>query len=158
MKRLRHQNGPLDALDVALLEALAKNGRARHADLARVVGLTAPSVAERIKRLEEAGVIAGYAARIDAAALGLTLSAYIRVRPMPGELARAAAVIDALPEIVSCDRVTGDDCFIARAHVRSVAELEAVIDKIIPYATTHTSIIQSSIVRERPPVFSAGAA
>jgi Lrp/AsnC family leucine-responsive transcriptional regulator len=153
MKRLRFQNGPLDAIDAAILRALARDGRTTMSDLARAVGLSPPSVAERVRRLEEAGVIRGYGAVVDPASLGLPLAAYIRIRPIPGQLRRVIDVLSGLEAIVECDRVTGEDCFVAKAHVRDVAELEAVIDEIIPYATTTTSIIQSSPVKRRlPPV------
>jgi Lrp/AsnC family leucine-responsive transcriptional regulator len=155
VKRLRYQNGPLDAVDTALLRALARDARATMADLARAVGLSPPSVAERVRRLEEAGVIRGYAALVDPAALGLSLAAYIRIRPLPGLLGKVAEVLLGLSAIVQCDRVTGEDCFVAKAHVRSMAELEALIDEIIPYATTNTSIIQLSLVRPRLPSIDA---
>jgi len=157
VKRLRYRNGALDALDVKLLAALAADARIATAELARLVGLSPPSVAERLRRLEEAGVIQGYAARIDPAAVGLPLAAWLRIRPLPGELKRVAALVAGRPEIVSCDRITGDDCFIAKAQLRSVAELETLIDAIIPYATTNTAIIQSSPVEPRPPRLEAGA-
>jgi Lrp/AsnC family transcriptional regulator, leucine-responsive regulatory protein len=124
------------------------------ADLARAVGLSPPSATERVRRLEEAGVIRGYAAVVDPAALGLSLAAYTRIRPLPGLLGKVAEVLLGLSAIVECDRVTGEDCFVAKAHVRSVAELEALIDEIIPYAMTNTSIIQSSPVRPRLPSLS----
>ena len=153
MKRHGFENRSLDAVDTALLRALAADARTSMAELARLVGMSAPSVAERVRRLEEAGVIEGYAARISPAALGLGLSAWLRIRPVPGELARVAEIIRGLPEIVQCDRITGEDCFIARAHVRSVADLERLIDAIMPYAMTNTSIIQSSPVPARlPPI------
>ncbi len=151
MKRLRYQNGGVDATDVAILRALAEDARVTMADLARTVGLSAPSVTERVRRLEEAGIIEGYGARVDPVALGLPLAAYIRVRPMPGQMRKTVEVLQRLEAVVACDRVTGDDCFIAQAHLRSVEELEAIIDQIIPYAMTNTSIIQSSPVGRRLP-------
>ena len=76
-----------------------------------------------------------------------------RIKPLPGQLRKAASVLQGLPEIVECDRITGEDCFIAHAYVRSVEDLERLIDEIIPYATTNTSIIQSSPVERRlPPI------
>lgn len=156
VKRLRYENGPLDAIDVQLLRALAADARTTTAELARRVGLSAPSAAERVRRLEEAGVIEGYTAKINPRVLGLTISAWLRIRPIPGQLRKVADIVRGLPEIVRCDRITGDDCFIARAHVRSVAHLEKLIDKIIPYATTNTSVIQSSPVPHRLPPIDAG--
>lgn len=151
MKRLRFGDAGIDATDAAILRLLARDARASLADLARAVGMSAPSVGERVRRLEEAGVIRGYAARIDPAALGLPLAAYIRVRPMPGQLGRTVEVLQGLEAVVACDRVTGEDCFLAKVHVRSVAELEAVIDAIIPFALTNSSILQSSPVPPRLP-------
>jgi Lrp/AsnC family transcriptional regulator, leucine-responsive regulatory protein len=153
MKRLQNENSQIDAVDARLLRLLAADGRKSVAELARVVGLSAPSVAERIRRLDDAGVITGFGARIDPARLGRPLAALIRIRPMPGQLKKVVQVIEGIAAITACDRVTGEDCFIARAHLLDVDELEAVIDKIIPYAMTNTSIIQSSpIVPRLPPL------
>ena len=153
MDRLRYENGPLDEVDTEILAALIDNARLSVAELARRVGLSAPSVSERIKRLEETGVIAGYRVEIDPAALGLPLAAWLRIRPMPGQLQRVAEILRGLPEVVECNRITGEDCFLARAHVARVEDLEALIDEIIPYAMTNTSIIQSSPVPRRlPPI------
>ena len=82
----------------------------------------------------------------------LRLSAWLRTRPVPGKRSIVAEIIRELPEIAQCDRVTGEDCFIALAHVGSVSELERVIDRIIPYAMTNTAIIQSSPVEPRSPL------
>lgn len=153
MKRLGLENKAIDAIDAKVLRILSKDARISTAELARLVGLSAPSVAERVRRLEEAGIIEGYAARINPAALGLPLAAWLRVRPVPGELGRVADILRSLPEIVECDRVTGEDCFVARAHLRSVTELERLIDRIIPFAMTNTAIVQSSPVERRlPPI------
>jgi Lrp/AsnC family transcriptional regulator, leucine-responsive regulatory protein len=108
-------------------------------------------VAERVRRLEEAGIVTGYSATISPAAIGLPVSAWLRIRPVPGRLDKVAEIIRGIPEIVGCDRVTGEDCFLARAHLRSVADLERVIDQIIPYAMTNTSVIQSTPVPPRLP-------
>ena len=153
MKRLRYENGALDATDARILDALVKDARVSIADLARSVGLSPPSVSERIKRLEEVGVIEGYTLTINPKALGLPIAAWLRIRPIPGQLQMVVEILRGLPEIVECDRITGEDCFIARAHVQSVEELEKLIDRVIPYAMTNTSIIQSSPVKRRLPIF-----
>lgn len=134
-----------------LLDALSADARASVASLARLVGLSPPSVAERVRRLEESGVIEGYSARINPGALGLSLSAWLRIRPVPGQLRKVTAVIQSVPEITQCDRITGEDCFLALAHVRSVKDLERIVDQIIPFAMTTTSIVQSSPVAPRLP-------
>lgn len=151
MKRLRYENGEIDSVDVRILDALAGDARVSVADLARLVGLSAPSVAERIRRLEEAGVIEGYTLTISPKALGLPIAAWLRIRPIPGQLQKVADILRSLPQIVECDRITGEDCFIARAYVPSVDDLEKLIDEVIPYAMTNTSIIQSSPVKRRLP-------
>jgi Lrp/AsnC family transcriptional regulator, leucine-responsive regulatory protein len=155
MKRLRDRKIDLDAVDARILTALAADARVSVAELARFVGLSAPTAAERIKRLEESGVIEGYAASIDPRALGLTVAAWLRVRPVPGKLSTVADILRSLPEIVECDRVTGEDCFVARAHLKSIEDLERLIDQIIPHAMTTTSIIQSTLVKRRPPPIGA---
>ena len=153
MNRLRYENGGLDAIDARIMEALIKDARTSIAELARSVGLSATSVSERIRRLEEAGVIEGYTLTINPKALGLPIVAWLRIRPIPGQLQKVAEILRGLPEIVECDRVTGEDCFIARAYVQSVDGLEKLIDAVIPYAMTNTSIIQSSPVKRRlPPI------
>ncbi|HZD26276.1 MAG TPA: Lrp/AsnC family transcriptional regulator [Alphaproteobacteria bacterium] len=156
MKRLRYENGGLDETDARILAALAADARTSMAELARTVGLSPPSVTERVRRLEEAGVIEGYTLRLAPAALGLPIAAWLRIRPVPGQLRKVAEILQGLPEIVECDRVTGEDCFIAKAHVRSVEELEALIDRVMPYAMTNTSVVQSSPVRRRLPPLPAG--
>jgi Lrp/AsnC family leucine-responsive transcriptional regulator len=156
MRRLRNQNTDLDALDARILSVLAGDARTSVAELARIVGLSPPSAAERIRRLEEAGVIEGYTVTIDPKAVGLPVAAWMRVRPMPGELKAVAEILRTMPEIAECDRVTGEDCFVARAHLRSIQDLERLIDQIIPHAMTTTSIIQSTLVKRRaPPIVSS---
>ena len=157
MKRLRTKSIAVDPVDARLLRALAEDARVTMADLAREVGLSAPSVTERVRKLEEAGIIQGYGAEVSPAALGLGLAAYIRIRPMPGQLRRVAELLGELDAIVECDRVTGEDCFVAKAHLRDVEALETLVDKIIPYAMTNTSIIQSSPVKRRLPPLPGGA-
>lgn len=146
---LSSESVEIDAIDARILVRLAENARMTTADLARSVGLSPPSVAERIRRLEDRGVITGYGARITPAAVGYPVSAWIRIRPVPGELTRVAELIRDIPEVAECDRVTGEDCFIARVHVASLTDLERIIDKIIPYAMTNTAIVQSSPVPTR---------
>ncbi len=151
MKRLNNENGKVDTIDQAILTALTANARITTAELARAVKLSAPSVAERVRRLEETGVITGYTAEISPNAIGLGISVWLRIRPVPGRLEKVVEIIKGIPEITECDRVTGEDCLLARAHLVSVADMERVIDLIVPYAMTNTSIIQSSPVKRRLP-------
>lgn len=155
MKRLRYVSGDLDDLDLRILETLAHDARMPVAALARNIGLSSPSVSERMHRLEEAGVIQGYSATISPAALGRPLAAWLRIKPVPGQMQRVSKIVQGIAEIVECDRITGEDCFIARVRVESVTELESVIDQIIPYANTNTSIVQSTLVERRLPPLTA---
>lgn len=149
MKKLRYENGDIDRIDRRIIEILSENARISLAELARLLDLSAPTISERIKRLEETGVIENFTVTVNYEVLGIPVAAWLRIRPMPGELRRVADIIQSLPEIVQCDRITGGDCFIALAHVETQSELEALIDKLIPYSMTNTSIVQSSPVRRR---------
>ena len=108
MKRLRYENGDLDATDVRILNALVDDARTSIADLARSVGLSPPSVSERIKRLEEAGVIEGYTLTINPKALGLPIAAWLRIRPIPGQLQKVADILRGLRQIVECRIANGE--------------------------------------------------
>ena len=150
----RMPKASLDAADLKTLSALIDNARISMADLGRLLAMSAQSAADRLRRLEDTGVISGFTAKLDREVLGLNVGAYIRIRPAMGELARVQALIADMDEIVECDRVTGDDCFIAKVFVRRIDELERVIDRLIPHAQTNTSIIQSSPVKSRAPKYS----
>jgi Lrp/AsnC family transcriptional regulator, leucine-responsive regulatory protein len=113
--------------------------------------MSSPSAAERLRRLEEAGVISGYKAQIDPEALGYGVTVYIRIRPMAGQVPRVAELLPSIKEVVMCDRITGEDCFIAKAHLPNIIDLETLIDKLMPYAQTNTSVVQSSPVALRLP-------
>jgi Lrp/AsnC family transcriptional regulator, leucine-responsive regulatory protein len=151
MKRVRYIDGALDPLDMAILKALTADARTPMRELAKKIGLSAPSTTERVHRLEETGVIEGYTVGINPAAIGLPLGAYLRIRPMPGELNHVAELLASIPEIIACDRVTGDDCFIAKALVPSVADLETLINGLLPHASTNTSVIVSTPITQRMP-------
>lgn len=149
VENLRFEKTGLDTIDAAILRELCADSRIPRAELSRRVGLSAPSVADRIRRLEDVGIITGYGARIDPTRLGYGLTILIRARPLPGEMSNMIEAIQETPQIIACDRVSGEDCFVARAHVRDVAEMEAVIDRIVPFGATNSSVVQSSPVEER---------
>lgn len=149
MRSLRSEGVGLDRIDAAIIRELCADARIARAELARRVNLSAPSVGERVRRLEDAGVITGYAAKIDLARLGYGLTILIRARPLPGQMDNMIEAIRETPQIVTCDRVSGDDCFVARAHVRDVLEMEAVIDRLLPFGATNSSVVQSAPVPPR---------
>ncbi|MEJ8309550.1 Lrp/AsnC family transcriptional regulator [Agrobacterium larrymoorei] len=144
----------VDDTDKRILELLSNDGRISVKDLAQHVGLSAPSTSERIKRLEERGVIRGFTVEIDPSSIGFNLQAIIRVRPLPGKLHVVQQLIEEIPEISECDKVTGDDCFIARLHVRSIEELDTILDRIADKAETNTSIVKLQPVKRRLPPLS----
>ena len=139
----------LDDTDRRLLSELQQDARLTLAELGRRVGLSSPAVAERLARLERDGVILGYHAVLNPRALGLALTAVVRVRPAPRQIQQVAQLAQATPEVVECRRVTGEDCYVMTAHVRSVEHLEEVIDRFTVYGQTTTSIAHSSPVPMR---------
>lgn len=144
------QNGKVaDATNLRLLAELQADARLSLAELGRRVGLSSPAVAERLKRLEDEGVITGYRAEVNPSALGYSLGVVIRIRPAPRQLAAVAQLARDTPEVVECHRVTGDDCYVMTAYVRDVEHLEEVIDQFAAYGQTTSSIMQSSPVRRR---------
>jgi Lrp/AsnC family transcriptional regulator, leucine-responsive regulatory protein len=137
-------NQRVDQTDLQLLQELQENARLSLAELGRRIGLSPPSVADRLKRLEDDGVISGYRAEIDPRALGYDLSAVLRVRPDGRQLPKIAQIARDTPEVVECQRVTGDDCYVMKLHVRDVHHLEEVLDRFTPFGSTTTSIVQSA--------------
>ena len=125
----RIENVALDENDRRLIDALDRNARTSIADLARLIGLSPQSTSDRVKRLEDLGVITGFTVQLDPAALGLGIGAYIRIRPAMGELQRVGQLLVDIPEIIECDRVTGEDCFVAKVFVARIDDLERVIDR-----------------------------
>ncbi|MRS16935.1 winged helix-turn-helix transcriptional regulator [Enterobacteriaceae bacterium RIT691] len=141
----------LDHIDRAIVACLVKDARVSLKVLSAEVGLTSPSTAERLKRLEERGVIEGYSASVNLKALGYTLQALVRVKPLPGMLLKVEKYLQAMPECIECDKVTGEDCFVARLVVKDIAQLDTLLDGLSEYAQSNTSIVKSSPVGRRLP-------
>ena len=139
-------NGALDAVNLRLLAELRRDPRLTMAELGRRVGMSSPAVTERVRRLEDAGIIVGYRLDLDPATLGLPLAAFIRIRPDPGQLPRVAELARQIPEVVECHRITGEDCFILKIHFPAMDQLDRILDRFLAYGTTTTSIVQSSPV------------
>jgi Lrp/AsnC family leucine-responsive transcriptional regulator len=139
----------LDDADRALLAALLEDGRLSLKALAERVGLSAPSTAERLRRLQDRHVIRAFSVDIDPAALGYSLQAMVRIRPLPGKLKAVEKLIAAIPQIAECDKVTGEDCFIARLHLRSIGQLDEILGRIADQAETNTSIVKTQVVARR---------
>jgi Lrp/AsnC family leucine-responsive transcriptional regulator len=146
-----YESNLLDDVNLRILVELQTEGRVGMAELGRRVGLSAPAVSERVQRLERAGVITGYSAELDAAALGYPISAVVRIRPSPGQLQRIPEIARETPEVAECHRITGEDCYLLRLHLRSIDELEEILDRFTPHGLTTTSIIHSTPVPRRGP-------
>lgn len=140
----------IDALDLRILTELQADARVSFAELGRRVGLSAPAVADRVRQLEESGVITGYRAEVDPRAVGFPVTVMVRIRPAVRELRRVAKIAKEIPQIVECYRMTGDDCFYFTMHLRTVAELEPILDLFTPYGHTTTSLIHTAPVPRRP--------
>ena len=113
--------------------------------------MSAPAVRERLTRLEEAGVIRGYRLDVDPAALGLPVSAWVRLRPGPGQLPKVAELAARTPQVCECYRISGDDCFLLLVHVPSIEALESVLDRFLLHGQTTSSFVVSTPVAPRPP-------
>ena len=141
----------LDATDYRIIDELIADGRISLAELGRRVSLSSPAVAERVRRLEHAGVITGYRAEIDPRALGYELTAIVRVKPAVRQLSKIAALAADIPQIEECLRITGEDCFYMKLHLGSIEELPSVLDQFLLYGETTTSIVNATPVPRRDP-------
>jgi Lrp/AsnC family leucine-responsive transcriptional regulator len=148
----RFDGDVLDAPNRRILEILSVDARISISELARQVGMSAPAVRERVIRLEEAGVIRGYRAAVDPAALGLPVAAWVRVRPGPGQLPKVADLAQRTPQVTECHRITGDDCFLLKVHGPSIEGLEAVLDAFLMFGQTTTAVVVATPVEPRSPV------
>jgi Lrp/AsnC family leucine-responsive transcriptional regulator len=141
----------LDAIAWRILEVLQQNARLSFAEIGRKIGLSTPAVAERVRRLEEAGVITGYHAALDLAKLGVPIRVLVRLTIHGGDLqvSRTVTAIKELSEISRCHRITGAESFVIEADVVSIRHLEALIDKLSTLGATSTSTVLSSPVQRR---------
>lgn len=145
----------LDDVDWRLLEALQADGRASYADLARLVGLSASAATERVRRLEESGVITGYRAEVDPERLGLAITALVRLRYPHGNYRPFRDLLATTPEIGEAHHVTGEDCFVLTVRARSMRHLEEVTGRIAGLGPVTTSVVYSSPLPRRGVVGSA---
>jgi len=140
----------LDPVNLRLLAVLHDDPRLSMSELARRIGMSAPAVTERVQRLRRSGMIRGFRMDVDPTALGLPVTAIVRIRPGPGQLPKVAEAARDTPEVVECHRITGEDCFILKMHGPSIGELEATLDRFLMFGQTTTSIVVSTPVPPRP--------
>lgn len=141
----------IDATDRKIIGELTTDGRVSLAELGRRVSLSPPAVAERVQRLERAGIITGYRAELDPRALGYQLTAIVRIKPAPGRLPRIPELALEIPEVAECHRITGEDCFFLKVHLRSIDELSPLLDRFLQYGSTTTSIVNGAPIPGRQP-------
>lgn len=142
----------LDEKDRLIVKLLSEDARMPVSDLAKRVGLSGPSTGERIRRLENNGVISRFTVELDLKVLGFPLQAIVRIKPRPGNMHIVEDMILNEPGFLDCDKVTGDDCFVARLALRSIADLDPILLPFHDRAETNTAIIKSSPLRGRIPV------
>ncbi|MCV9947463.1 Lrp/AsnC family transcriptional regulator [Rhizobium sp. BT-175] len=141
----------LDATDARILAALDSDARLSMSELARLVGMSAPSVSERVRRLEAAGIINGFTVDVDTRAIGYQIRAMVRIRPLPGKLHLVERLIQERPEFVECDKITGDDPFLARLVVHTIEQMDDVLEALSDHAVTSTAVIKGTSVKRRLP-------
>ncbi len=139
----------IDEIDRGLLRELQVDARLSIAELGRRVSLSAPAVSERMQRLERTGVITGYRAQVSPVAIGYPIAVLVRIRPSTRQLQKIPELAREVPEVVECLRVTGEHCFVVRLHLRSMDDLEEILDRFLVYGQTTTSIVHSSPIAAR---------
>jgi Lrp/AsnC family leucine-responsive transcriptional regulator len=142
----------MDEKDRLIVRLLREDARMPVSELSKRVGLSGPSTGDRMRRLEASGVISRFTLEIDLAALGYPLQAVVRIKPRPGNMHIVEEMIMNEPGFLDCDKVTGDDCFVTRLALLSIADLDPVLLPFHEKAETNTAIIKSSPLRGRIPV------
>ncbi len=141
---------PIDSLNWQILESLQKNARQSFAEIGRKVGLTSPAVAERVKKMEDSGVIKGYKAQVSYHKTGHQLKAVITLRAFMGRLKPFLEKVKEFKEVINCYRITGNENIIMEVVLYDQSHLEEFIDKLITYGETKTHIILSNVVDQGP--------
>jgi Lrp/AsnC family leucine-responsive transcriptional regulator len=140
----------LDSTGWQLLQALQQDARLSYTELGQRVGLSAPAVAERVRRMEDAGIISGYHAEINRSKIGFPITAIIRLSDFPGErCANFTATAQEIPEILECYRVTGSDSLVIKIMASSIEHLESLIDRLSSHGQLTTSMVLSASVTRR---------
>ncbi len=139
----------LDSIGWRILTELEQDARIQFVELGRRVGLSTPAVIERVRRMEEAGIITGYRVEVDRHKIGLPVCAFIRVRVIGDFIPRVIAFAREMPEVHECHRIAGEDTFLLKVHVPTSEALERVVDSLTPYVATTTMLVFSSPVTRR---------
>lgn len=138
----------LDKKDWLIVQALQLDARQSLAALGKRIGLSQPAMSERVHKLEEAGVIEGYSARVNLSKIGISLNAIIRIETNHQGIAPYLKLFETMPEVLEVDRVTGQDCFVVRCAIADPTHLERVVDALAVHGSVTTSLVLSSPVRK----------
>jgi Lrp/AsnC family leucine-responsive transcriptional regulator len=153
MNSSRHAFESMDITDRRIVSELQSDARLKIAELGRRVGLSAPAVADRMRRLEDDGVLT-YRAEVNPRALGYSICAIVRVSPGSRDIQVIPRLAREVPQITECYRITGEDCYFMKLYLRGIDDLEPILDRFTPHGRTTTSIVHSAPVPPRPlPVF-----
>jgi Lrp/AsnC family leucine-responsive transcriptional regulator len=142
----------MDMLDHKILEILDADARRSYAEMARELRISQPTVADRIRRLEEKGIVRGAMLRIDHARLGFAVSAFVRLRSKSAHKQRLIEAARAMPQVIEMYSVTGEDCMIARVCARSVEELAEILQRLTTMAESSTSVVLETHIPLRNPM------
>jgi Lrp/AsnC family leucine-responsive transcriptional regulator len=143
-------NFKIDRLSTQILLCLQENARMSFTEIGRKVGLTSPAVAERVKKMEDLGIIEDYTTQISYAKLGYQMRAMITLRAFVGKLRPFLDKVDTFKEVINCYRITGNENIIMEVVIEDQGHLEQFIDKLISYGETRTHIILSNVVSNSP--------
>lgn len=140
----------MDGLDWKILEEVQKAARTSLTELARKVGLSIPTTAERLKKLEESGVIEGFVARVNPKKAGYEITALVGITTPQPSKARLLKLLETIPEVIECLHVTGADSYVMKVIAKDILQLEKLIAQINVFGETRTSIVMSTSIPARP--------
>jgi Lrp/AsnC family leucine-responsive transcriptional regulator len=142
----------MDSMDLKILTILDADARRSYADIARELGVSQPTVADRIRRLESRGIVRGAMLCVDHTRLGFNISAFVRLRAKPAQKRGLGETARAMPQVIEMHSVTGDDCMVARVVARSVGELAEILQRLTVVADSSTSVLLETIIPLRNPI------
>ncbi len=142
----------MDSLDLKILTILDADARRPYAEIARELGVSQPTIADRIRRLEVRGIVRGAMLCMDHSRLGFNISAFVRLRAKPSHKHTLGETARAMPQVIEMHSVTGDDCMVARVVARSVAELSEILQRLTTVADSSTSVLLETIIPLRNPI------
>lgn len=140
----------IDALNWKILNCLQRNARMTNTEIGRVVGISSPAVSERIRKMEDAGIINGFFTEVSPFESGYQLKAIITIRAFMGKLKPFLEKVQTYDEVLNCYRVTGNENIVMEVILKNQRHLESFIDQLIVYGETKTQIVLSQVVQNKP--------